>query len=50
MTTLRDPSFDCECTDCDDGDPCAMDCDRDDECIGCKEARLDAEELNAEPK
>jgi hypothetical protein len=35
----------CQCEDCKDSDdPCHGDCDREEECSGCQELRLDAED------
>jgi hypothetical protein len=35
----------CDCNDCIYSEkPCSMDCDRDDECSGCREARVTREE------
>lgn len=40
----RDPDL-CDCIDClESGEPCGMDCDRDKECAGCREARLNEED------
>lgn len=40
-------SENCDCEDCED-DPCSMNCDRDDECKGCREAREENEEARFE--
>lgn len=39
----------CDCEDCQDRDePCAMDCDSESECDGCRESRLGQEEIGFE--
>lgn len=35
----------CSCEDCEStGEPCSLDCDRENECAGCRQSRLENEE------
>ncbi len=41
----------CDCIDCHDREyPCFFDCDRDEECDGCKDSRIEKEEQEFEAK
>lgn len=48
---MSQPQDWCNCIDCQDRErPCQGDCDRDDECKGCREMRLEREEAEFESK